>query len=290
MPRRLGVGHASGPTVLGLVTAAILVVALVVTGHLVRVPGTRRPAPPAPTIAAVPYRIGDRVACPLGHPVLATAAGHSYPPGHPAQPPANAHPVACYDTTEQATAAGYPPAPLPAGALDLGGEYLVPTSDQLHRQCRQAANRLGFAVPCPRLLPARAPNTVPPAPCDQPSTFTCTPESGFLFEVGGFTVPSGRIVAYQDFGAHLVIAGARRLAAFAVACAEERPVAFTRVRGSSGRLYQCPPQSGPHGGSMLLRWEERGTILVVSVSGHTDLDRRLALALAARLELVLPAK
>lgn len=41
---------------------------------------------------------------------------------------------------------------------------------------------------------------------------------------------------------------------------------------------------------MLLRWEERGTILVVSVSGHTDLHRRLALALAARLELVLPAK
>ena len=292
MPRRLRVGAASGTTVLGLVTATVLAVALLVTGRLLSVPRTGMPVPaqPTPATAATPYRIGDRVVCPLGRPVLATANGRSYPPGHPAQPPPDARPVTCYDTAEQAAAAGYPPAPLPTGALDLGGEYLIPPSGQLRRQCQQAANRLGLVVPCPTLLPAVAPNTVPPAPCDQPSTFPCTPGSEFLFEEGGFTVPSSRIVAYENFGARLAIAAARRLTSFAVSCAGERPVAFAKVRGSRGRLYGCPPESRPHGGGMLLRWEERNAILVVSVSGQTDLHRRLVLALADHLELVQPGK
>jgi hypothetical protein len=40
---------------------------------------------------------------------------------------------------------------------------------------------------------------------------------------------------------------------------------------------------------VLLRWRERGTVLAVSVSGRTDPYRRLALALAAHLEVVAPA-
>jgi hypothetical protein len=195
MPRRLPWGKPSGPMVLGVVTAVALA-GLLVTGRLLRVPSTETSVQPVPaTTIAAPYRIGDRLLCPLGHPVLATATGRSYRPGHPTPPPPNARPVACYDTTDQATAAGYPPAPLPPRALDLGGEYLVPTSSPLHRQCRQAANRVGFVVPCPRLLPAPAPNTIPPVLCDLPSTPSCTPSTGFVFEFGGFTVPSDHIVA-----------------------------------------------------------------------------------------------
>lgn len=291
MARRLRLSQPSGPTVLGVVTAVALVVGLVVTSRLLSVPRTETSVQPTlTTTIAAPYQIGNRLVCPLGHPVLATAAGRSYPPGHPTQPPPDARPVACYDTTDQATAAGYPPAPLPPGALDLGGEYLVPTSSQLHRQCRQAANRVGFAVPCPMLLPAVAPNTVPPALCDQPFTPSCTPALGFLFEVGGFTVPSDHIVAYQNFGENLAIAAAKRLTAVVVSCPGERPLAPARVRGSDGRLYQCPPGSGLHGDSILLRWEERGTILVVSVSGNSGLHQRLVVTLADHLELVPPTK
>jgi hypothetical protein len=290
MPRRLRLGKPDAPTILGVVTAAILVVGLVVTGRLLSVPETETSQPLPTTTIAAPYRIGDRVACPLDHPVLATAAGRSYPPGHPAQPPPDARPVACYDTTDQATQAGYPPAPLPPGALDLGGEYLVPAPGQLHRQCRQAANRVGFAVPCPMLVPAPAPNTPPPVPCDQPSTPSCTPALGFLFEVGGFTVPSDHIVAYQDFGENLAITAAKRLTAVVVSCPRERPIARARVRGRDGRLYHCPPGSGLHGDSILLRWEERGTILVVSVSGNSGLHQRLVVTLADHLELVPPSR
>jgi hypothetical protein len=62
------------------------------------------------------------------------------------------------------------------------------------------------------------------------------------------------------------------------------------VRGSDGRLYRCPPGSGLHGDSILLRWEERGTILVGSVSGNSGLHQRLVVTLAGHLQLVSPRK
>jgi hypothetical protein len=74
-----------------------------------------------------------------------------------------------------------------------------------------------------------------------------------------------------------------------VACAAARPLGGMRVRGTRGGLFACPLGSGPHGGGLLLRWRERGTVLALSVSGRTDPYRRLALALAAQLELVAPA-
>jgi hypothetical protein len=291
MPQRLRMGSASGPKALGVVTAAILVVALVVTGRVLSGRESRTSAQPAPTAALdAPYRIGDRVVCPPGRPVLATSDGRSYPPGHPARPRREADAVACYQTAAQAAGAGYAPAPLPAGILELGGVYLVPTTGQLRRQCRQAAGRLGFAVPCPRLLPAPAPNTAAPTMCDRRSPW-CSPQFGFLFEDSGFVVPPGYVGGDPATGPSLAIAAAKR-ATGSVACVGERPVATVRVRGTSGRVSLCPAAAGAtvHFGSVLLRWRERGMVMAVSVKGHTDLNRRLVLALAAHLDLVLPRK
>jgi hypothetical protein len=295
MPRRLHLGPASGPKALGALAAGVLVVALVVTGRWLsgrELQPSDRPA--RTTVAEAPYRIGDRVTCPLGRPVLAVSTGRSYPPGHPARPPRDADAVACYGTAGEATAAGYPEAPLPAGTLELDGVYLVPTSAQLRRQCREAADRLGFAVPCPKLRPVPLPGAPPPTvcaghrPCGDPEPDVLEPEPGFLLEAGGFVVPSGYVGSFGDTGARLAVAAAKRLTAFAVACAGERPVAPARVRGSRGRLVQCPPESGPHRGGTLVRWREEAAVLAVSVTGHTDLERRLVLALAAHLELVPP--
>jgi len=262
MPRRLHVGPASGLQALG-VAAAVLVLALVVTGRSLRGGETRPSAQPArPAAADAPYRIGDRVTCPLAHPVLATADGRSYPPGHPARPPRDADPVACYQTAAQATAAGYAPAPLPAGVLELGGVYLVPTSGRLHRRCQEAAELLGFAVPCPALLPQPPPNAPPP----------------------------GYVGIDPATGARLAIGAAKPAAAFPVACFGERPVATVNVRGTHGRLSDCPPESTVHRGSVLLRWRERGVVMVVSVYGHTDLNRRLVLALVTHVKPVLPKR
>jgi hypothetical protein len=289
MPRRLHLGPASGLQALGVAAAAVLVLALVVTGRSLRGGGTRPSTQPArPAAADAPYRIGDRVTCPLAHPVLVTADGRSYPPGHPARPPRDASPVACYDTVAEAAAAGYAAAALPAGVAEVGGVYLLPTSDRLRGQCQQAAARLGLTVPCPTLLPAGVPGGPSPTVCD-PRRHGCDPPaSGFLLELTGFLVPSGYIGAYPEEGERLAVGAAERAAASAVACTGGRPLGGRQVRGTRGRLFACPFGSGPHGGGVLLRWRERGTVLAVSVSGHTDPYRRLAQALAAHLELVPP--
>jgi hypothetical protein len=280
-------GRSGGSTVLAMVVATALAAALVAVGRSLDDRGTRPSAQPAPTsTTAVPYRIGGRPVCPLARPVLAASDGRSYPHGHPARPPRDADPVACYETVAQAAAAGYPEAALPAGVLEVSGVYLLPTSDRLRGQCRQAAGRLGLVVPCPALLPARSRDAPPPAMCER--GYPCDdPASGFLLEVTGVPVPSGYVGNFQDRAASLAIAAARRPAAFAVACAGERPLAHTRVRGTRGRLFDCPSGSGPHGG-LLLRWRERDVTMVLSVSGSTDPYRRLVLRLAEHLELVPP--
>ena len=139
--RRLRSGHSG--VALGVVAAAVLVVALLAVGRSLSGHATRPEARPAPTTVAAPYRIGARLVCPLARPVLAASDGRSYPPGHPARPPRDASPVACYDTVAEAAAAGYPRAALPAGVAEVAGVYLLPTSDRLRGRCRQAATRRG---------------------------------------------------------------------------------------------------------------------------------------------------
>jgi hypothetical protein len=290
MPRGLRLRPGSGPKLLGAVAGAVLVLALVVTGRVLSGPSLRSSVQPTGTTTApAPYRVGARFACPHTHPVLATSDSRSYPLGHPTPPAGDAIAVACYDTIAAATAAGYAEAPLPAGALELDGVYLVPVPDRVRRACSQAAGRLGFPVPCPTLRPVPSVGTAPPAVCQQP-TPCGDPEFGFLFEDSGFVVPSGYVGAYPEVGRRLVIAAAKRPAATAVACVGERPVAQARVRGHSGGLFQCPPDAGPHRDGLLVRWQERGTIMAVSVTGHLAAHRRLVLALAAHLELVPPSK
>jgi hypothetical protein len=268
-----------------VVAAAILVVALVTVGRSLDGRAAPPSAQPPPTTAATPYRIDDRVACPLARPVLAASDGRSYPPGHPVRPPAGAHPVACYDTVDEAAAAGYARAALPPGAVELDGVYLLPTSDRLRGRCRRAAARLGLAVPCPTVLPARSPGAPPPTVCGRPCE---QPAPGFLLEATGFLVPSGYVGNWQSVGSRVAIGAARRTA-YLVACAGERPLAPVAVRGARGRLYECPPGSGPHGDALLLRWRERGAVMALSVSGRTASYRRLlAMGLATRLELVPP--
>jgi hypothetical protein len=137
-----------------------------------------------------------------------------------------------------ATAAGYPPAPPPAGTLEVGGVYLTPTGQRLHRRCQQAADRLGFPVPCPTLLPALSPGAVPPTPCDQ--RFRCQAGAGFVLEEDGFVVPPGYVGAAGQAHGRLVAAAAGQASNHIVACeGTQQPVASVMVRGIRGRLVQC---------------------------------------------------
>jgi hypothetical protein len=287
-PQRLRLGRVRGPTVLGVFAAALLLVALVITGRSQDRTG-RPPSPSAgPTAAAdAPYRLDGSYGCRLGRPVLAMADGRSYPPGHPARPPPHARAVACYQTPEEAAAAGYPSAPLPAGALVIGGVYLTPTDRAFGSRCQLAADRLGFAVPCPGLLPTSAPGTAPPQLCGQ--RFPCDRGRGFFFRREGFQVPPGYLgVDKQPQGSLEITASPSRQATVVnLACQTERRIATVRVQASRAVLVGCPGWSSS--GQVTLRWSHAGTRISVSLQGASVVNQQLAIALATHLRLVRPA-
>ena len=281
-----------GPTVLGVLAAALLVTALVITGCWQDLAG-RPPAPAAgPTAAAdSPYRLNDGYRCPLGRPVLAMADGHSYPPGHPARPPHDARPVACYQTPEEAAAAGYRPAPLPAGALVIGGVYLTRTDRAFRSGCQLAADRLGFAVPCPELLPTRPPGTAPPRVCERRYPYPCQQGLPFGLHHAGFQVPPGYLGVDKQPQGSLEISAApapKSTAAIdrGVACETERRIATVRVQGSRAVLVGCPGWSSS--GQVTLRWTQSGVLISVNLQGASVVNQQLLIALAEHLRLVRP--
>ena len=161
MAQRSRPGRAGDPRVLGAVAAALLLAALVLAALVVtgRVLSADRPSPAAPPPASSgpgtrpPLRLGGTVECPPGWPVLAAADHISYPPGHPGQPPRVAA-AACYRTAAQAADAGYAPAPLPPGAVEVGGVYLAPTGTAFRAGCRRPPTGSASRSPAPGCCPA----------------------------------------------------------------------------------------------------------------------------------------
>ena len=240
-PPRLRLGPARAPTVLGVLVAGVLITALVVTGRSQHLAPDQPPATPAAAAAdTTPVSLGAIWSCPLLAPVPAFADHRSHPPGHPAAPPSSVRPAACYPTTVQAATAGYPPAPPPAGTLEVGGVYLTPTGTPFRRRCQQAADGVGLAVPCPALLPASSPHAVLPNPCEQ--RFPCPREGGFLLEQDGFVVPPDYVVPAGQPG-RLVVAAARRADDPFVACEGRQRLALTVAEHT-----RVLPPSGGKGG------------------------------------------
>ncbi len=298
MARRLRrSGAASRPTALGVVAAAVLIVALVLTGRALndgsgrRPPAGSRSAHGATANTQAPYRIGNKVACPPQWPVLAMSNHASYPAGHPARPPPGATPVACYQTATKAAGAGYAPAPLPAGALEVGGVYLTPTSRGFRATCQRVADQLGFAVPCPGLLPTAAPGAAPKWLCRAPSG--CRRGQLLVFGLDGFVVPFGYVGALGGYGTLQIVAmpTSDSTGGLTVQCQDERRIAMPTVHRVRAVLAACPQAPvSVLGGSVLVRWSERGTFVVVTTPGAGEVNQRLVMALADHVHLVVPRR
>jgi hypothetical protein len=165
--------------------------------------------------------------------------------------------------------------------------YLAPTDRALGSRCQLAAGRLGFAVPCPGLLPTSAPGTAPPELCGQ--RFPCQRGRGFFFRQEGFTVPPSYLgVDKQPQGSLEITAAPTRQPTGLVnlACQSERHIATVRVQGSQARLVGCPGWSSS--GQVTLRWSQAGTRISVSLQGASVVNQQLAVALATHLRLVRP--
>jgi hypothetical protein len=300
MARRLPFGPVSGPTMLGAVAAAVLVAALVLTGRLLDV-GGGEPRPPtraslagqAGTISTqAPYRLGGAFTCPPSWPVLAMANHLSYPAGHPTRPPPSAVAVACYHTEDQAAGAGYPVAPLPPGVLEVDGIYLTPTGHAFQARCQQVADRLRLVVPCPGLLPTAPPGAPPPQLCGPPPT--CQRGQPVVITQPAFTGPFGYGGAGDGNGGLFIVAAPAQSVTgqSGPRCRNEYRLATLTVQGNWAALGTCSddPESSWFGRSVLLHWWQRDTLVVVSVIGHSDINRRLVVALANHLIFVSPGR
>lgn len=310
MARRWRVGLAGNPTARGVVTAAALIAALLVTGRVLnggpgggqRPPAGSSSAPTAIASTQVPHRTGGTAGCPLLWPVLAMSDHRSYPAGHPTHPPPEATPVACYQTVAAAARGGYEPAPLPPGALRVGGVYLATTGRPFRASCQRAADRLGFTIPCPGLLPTAPRGSPAPQMCDRPSS--CRRDHALRFVQGGFVVPPGYVGAPGGYGALSILAAPTGDASSrrALECGRERRIATPTTHPAQRVLAVCSddPQRSALGGSVLLRWSRQGTAVVVSVldwsdgsrwsdaSRWSDVNRRLVVVLADHLRFVAP--
>jgi len=293
MAPRFRLRPASGPTMLGGVAAVMLVAALVLTESLLPGGSTERRPAASPTRTSTtirtqaPFRLGGRVECPPAWPVLAMSNHTSYPAGHPAKPPATATPVACYQTSAKAASAGYTPAPLPAGVLEIGGVYLTPTSQRFQAHCQQVADRLGFAVPCPGLLPTSPPGLAPPRLCPQPTA--CQQGQQLLFS-HDFVVPFGAVGASGGYGSLLIVATPTQRRA-GLQCPNERPIAMPTIQRIRAVLTACQDDAPwVLGGSLRLRWSQQDTLTVVSMPGPTASNQRLVVAVADHLRLIRPTR
>jgi hypothetical protein len=288
MAPRLRLPPTSSPRLLGGLAATVLAAALVLTALVLPGGGDPRPATsPMPTSISTqaPYRLGGSVECPPAWPVLAVSNHTSYPAGHPATPPATATPVACYQTPAKAAGAGYAPAPLPAGALEVGGVYLTPTSRGFRAHCQQVADRVGFTVPCPELLPTSPPGAPRPRLCQEPPS--CQPDQ-LLWFTQDFVAPFGAVGASNGYGALAIDATPTRNGV-GLECPGERPIATPAVHQTRAVLTACQHDApSVLGGSLRLRWSQHDTVVVVSVLGPSEANRRLIVTLADHLHLVRP--
>jgi hypothetical protein len=182
-------------------------------------------------------------------------------------------------------------------AHQVGGVQLTETSQAFRASCGQVADRVGFAIPCPGLLPTWPPDSPPPQLCEDMSG--CERGRWMVF-AHPFAVPAGYVGALGGsesvgrFGALVVVAvTAQGLADDpALRCRNERQLATPTVQGIPVVLAAClDDPRGAHfslGGFVLLRWSQQGTLVTISAHGHSQVNQRLVLALADQLLLVPP--
>jgi hypothetical protein len=195
-------------------------------------------------------------------------------------------PAASGRTGGPATAGTQPAAP--AGAVEIEGVQLLPTSAAFRASCRRAAGQLGFAVPCPELLPVPTAGEPPFRLCQEAEA--C--RRGVLWlPLEGFAVPPGYTGVPGSLGALAILATSDPGAAEGMAawCPDQRSISLAALGGREGVLATCPAGfQGWSSESVLLRWSRRGTYVTLGLRGPSEANRRLLVALAGRLPMVPP--
>jgi hypothetical protein len=272
-----------------VITVSLLVIAAATAYQLragiLHLAGADRPAP-----GMAPFQLGKAWPCPGAWPVKAyQPQGLYYPPNHPAVPVPVVKPARCFRAESDARTAGFRLAPPPKGGVVFEGVYLVPASSRVRDECRSAAERIGFAIPCPSLLPATA--------ADDPCSIRtgCLPDGGQALEVFGFTI---FLATPADFlgprarGASFASAGQLVLTVVGVPLATAigrelnlctRGRLGPTVMGTLALWSDCSVEGSP---GSTLTWLSGGAIFAVTTRERGPAAERLVEFFASKLVLV----
>jgi hypothetical protein len=220
----------------------------------------------------------------------------SYPPGIPTLPPPGARIIGCFAGPAQAAARGFP-LPVPAGTVIVRGVFLLPTGAVMRSQCKSASRRLGFAVPCPGLLPSPSVTPLQLPNCGTVSAcvwkVTTPPASQlFLFD-DGFVAPPGYHGVGGMAAGHVVLL-AERAAQVKPAgngllfCLTQPALRMLTIDGDRATVAACPEGSYQTGGHVVLYWVHRGVLAGVSFHGVNATNIALDLAVARHMTWVGP--
>ena len=161
------------------------------------------------------------------------------------------------------------------GTQIVHGVFLLPAATVMGSRCRAAARLLGFAVPCPGLLPLPVTTPLQPPECLTVSACVATGSRGtggvraFIFD-DGFAAPPG----YHGVGGmpdgHVVLIAARARAVSAASyarltfCLGQPAIRRLLINGDRAVVVACPEGSCETAGHVLLRWAHRGVLAGVS--------------------------
>lgn len=239
-----------------------------------------RPRPTAPTAVGKPAHAvaSDLFVCPGGY----AWAGYGrivYAPNDTSKPTAEIQPDRCFASLEQAREVGFHLRPPPPGGELIDTIYLVPPDPPVLPACRRAAERLAFTVLCPTLVPGTPDST---AGCENDCLF-----SNALVLSFSFSGPPGYVGIPAQIGNHVFLmesrVGRESQLEFLM-CFDGRATGDVAVQGTTGQWVSCPANgSGMNSGHVMLVWVQQGIRYAVSLHADTDLNRRIALALAQRL-------
>ncbi|HZA83030.1 MAG TPA: hypothetical protein VFC13_16415, partial [Actinomycetes bacterium] len=109
-------------------------------------------------------------------------------------------------------------------AHPVGGVHLTATNPAFRASCRQVADQVGFAIPCPGLLPTWSPDNPPPQLCEE---MTACERGRWMLHIHHFAVPSGYVGANYGSGVLVVVARPAHGSAggSALGCRHERQLA-----------------------------------------------------------------
>jgi len=187
----------------------------------------------------------------------------------------------------------------------LSRVHLVAAPRRLREDCAAAADRVGFAVPCPSQVPSvgghgmgcPTPQGVMPAPC---VGFEGSPAYPiFALDLSGFDVPRSYVGVDGAARGHLVVEARPLRDSPPLPCIGGQRIGTVPVGRWTAARYECPVDSavvqreamhgeGSHAGHVLLEWHQGSIDYIASAHGHTATNLDFLERLVRSMTLVAP--